>query len=67
MIKTADWIIDIGPNGGDGGGKIVAEGTPEDIARVKDSFTGQFLKTLLAKRPLSKAKGAGAAKRQAAE
>ena len=67
VIKTADWIIDIGPNGGDGGGKIVAEGTPEDIARVKDSFTGQFLKTLLAKRQLPKAKGAGGAKRQAAE
>jgi excinuclease ABC subunit A len=68
VIKTADWIIDIGPNGGDGGGKIVAEGTPEDIANVKDSFTGQFLKTLLAKRPAAKVKtGTGGGKRQAAE
>jgi excinuclease ABC subunit A len=66
VIKTADWIIDIGPNGGDGGGKIVAEGTPEDIAAVKDSFTGQFLKALLAKRPAAKVKG-GTGKRQAAE
>jgi excinuclease ABC subunit A len=47
VIKTADWIIDLGPNGGNGGGKIVAEGTPEDVAKVKDSYTGQFLKPLL--------------------
>ncbi|MFT7503767.1 MAG: excinuclease ABC subunit A [Gammaproteobacteria bacterium] len=48
VIKTADWIIDLGPNGGNGGGQIVAEGTPEDVAKVKESFTGQFLAPLLA-------------------
>lgn len=47
VIKTADWIIDIGPEGGDGGGKIIAAGTPEQVARVKESYTGQFLKDLL--------------------
>src|SRR4051812_45605899 len=47
VIKTADWIIDIGPEGGAAGGQIVATGTPEDIARVKESYTGQFLKTRL--------------------
>jgi len=43
VIKTADWIIDLGPEGGDGGGRIVAEGTPETVAKVKQSFTGQYL------------------------
>jgi excinuclease ABC subunit A len=43
VIKTADWLIDLGPEGGDGGGTIVAEGTPEDVARVKASHTGRFL------------------------
>jgi excinuclease ABC subunit A len=47
VIKTADWIIDIGPEGGFKGGKIVAEGTPEKVAKVDASFTGQFLKKLL--------------------
>ena len=47
VIKTADWIIDLGPNGGNGGGQVVAEGTPEDVAKVKESFTGQFLVPLL--------------------
>ena len=47
VIKTADWIIDMGPEGGDGGGRIVAEGTPEDIALSADSHTGRFLKPLL--------------------
>jgi excinuclease ABC subunit A len=47
VIKTADWIIDLGPNGGSGGGMIVAEGPPEHIATVKDSFTGHYLKPLL--------------------
>ncbi|MFK7888387.1 MAG: excinuclease ABC subunit UvrA [Gammaproteobacteria bacterium] len=47
VIKTADWVIDIGPEGGDGGGTIVAEGTPEDIANNKASYTGQYLKPLL--------------------
>jgi excinuclease ABC subunit A len=49
VIKTADWVIDIGPEGGDGGGEIVATGTPEDIARSKKSHTGRFLKAVLAK------------------
>jgi len=47
VIKTADWIIDIGPEGGEGGGNIIATGTPEDIVKVNSSFTGQFLKPLL--------------------
>ena len=44
VIKTADHVIDIGPEGGDGGGKVVAVGTPEEVAAVEDSWTGQFLK-----------------------
>jgi len=48
VIKTADWVIDLGPEGGDGGGEIIATGTPEDIAANKRSFTGQYLKPLLA-------------------
>jgi len=47
VIKTADWIIDLGPEGGDRGGQIVAEGTPEDVVQVKESYTGQFLKKIL--------------------
>jgi len=47
VIKTADWIIDLGPEGGDGGGRIVAAGTPEDIARHPDSYTGAFLARVL--------------------
>ncbi len=47
VIKTADWVIDLGPEGGHGGGEIVATGTPEDIAQVKASYTGQFLKERL--------------------
>ena len=47
VIKTADWIIDIGPEGGEGGGKIVGSGTPEDLAKNKHSFTGQYLGPLL--------------------
>jgi len=47
VIKTADWVIDLGPEGGSGGGNIVAKGTPEDVAKVKESFTGQFLKKIL--------------------
>jgi len=50
VIKTADWIIDIGPEGGDGGGEIVAEGTPEDVAQVERSHTGRYLKEMLAAR-----------------
>ena len=47
VIKTSDWVIDLGPEGGSDGGKVVAEGTPEDVAEVKKSFTGMFLKDLL--------------------
>jgi excinuclease ABC subunit A len=43
VIKTADWIIDVGPEGGDKGGKIIGEGTPETLAKIKKSYTGQFL------------------------
>ncbi len=49
VIKTADWIIDLGPEGGDGGGEIVASGTPEDVVREKRSYTGAFLKPVLAR------------------
>jgi excinuclease ABC subunit A len=47
VIKTADWIVDLGPEGGDGGGEIVAQGTPEDVVKVKRSYTGAFLKPVL--------------------
>jgi excinuclease ABC subunit A len=47
VIKSADWVVDLGPEGGDRGGKIVAIGTPEDVAKVKKSFTGQYLKDML--------------------
>ena len=52
VIKTADWIIDMGPEGGDGGGEIVAQGTPEDVVKVSRSHTGRFLKEVLARRPM---------------
>ena len=48
VVKTADWVIDLGPEGGDGGGRIVAEGTPEDVAGVPESYTGKFLRDVLA-------------------
>ena len=54
VIKTADWVIDLGPEGGDGGGEIVAMGTPEDIVKVERSHTGRFLKELLERRPPQK-------------
>jgi Excinuclease ATPase subunit len=47
VIKSADYVIDLGPEGGSGGGKVVAAGTPEDVARVKKSYTGQALKPVL--------------------
>ncbi len=50
VIKTADWIVDMGPEGGGGGGKVVAEGTPEQVAKIKTSHTGRFLKEILAGR-----------------
>ncbi len=48
VIKTADWIIDLGPEGGPKGGEVVAQGTPEQIAPAKGSYTGRYLKPLLA-------------------
>jgi len=47
IIKTADWIIDLGPEGGDAGGRVVAQGTPEEVAEVEESYTGQFLRNIL--------------------
>jgi excinuclease ABC subunit A len=61
VIKTADWIIDLGPEGGDGGGEIVAAGTPDDVARTPVSYTGAFLKPVLARRAHGKNKRVEAA------
>lgn len=47
VIKVADYIIDLGPEGGDNGGRVVATGTPEEVAQIKESYTGQFLKEIL--------------------
>ena len=47
VIKCADWVIDLGPEGGKGGGTVVAEGTPEAVAKVPGSFTGQYLAKIL--------------------
>ena len=47
VIKSVDWIIDLGPEGGDLGGKIVAQGTPKQVAKVKGSYTGQYLNKIL--------------------
>ena len=49
VIKVADYIIDLGPDGGSGGGTIVAKGTPEEVSKVEKSYTGQYLKGVLAK------------------
>ena len=49
VIKCADYIVDMGPEGGNAGGRIIAEGTPEEVARVKKSYTGQFLQKILKK------------------
>ncbi len=55
VIKTADWIIDMGPEGGSGGGQVVAMGTPEEVAKVKESYTGQYLKPLLTRQAKKRA------------
>ena len=47
VVKTADWVIDLGPEGGAAGGRVIAEGTPEQVAQISDSFTGQGLWRLL--------------------
>ena len=48
VIKAADWVIDLGPEGGAAGGRLLAEGTPEEVAKVEESYTGRFLRGLLA-------------------
>ena len=63
VVKTTDYVLDIGPEGGDGGGELIAAGTPEDIVNEPRSYTGQFLKELLGRRQQGKSK----AKQQAAE
>jgi len=55
VIKTADWIIDLGPEGGNKGGEIIAVGTPEELAKNKSSYTGQYLKPKLERKQLKKA------------
>ena len=47
VIKQADWIVDLGPEGGEAGGEVIASGTPEQVAEVEESYTGQFLRELL--------------------
>ncbi len=49
VVKCADWVIDLGPEGGGGGGKLIAEGTPEKVAKAKGTYTGQYLAPLLAR------------------
>ena len=80
VIKTADWVIDLGPEGGTGGGYIIAEGPPEEVAKVSKSYTGQYLKALLGRnsepqahrnkartsKPKGKPKSSGARSNQAA-
>ena len=53
VVKTADWIIDLGPEGGDAGGEVVVAGTPEDVAAHPESYTGRFLAEVLGRLPLA--------------
>ena len=55
VVKTADWVIDLGPEGGDGGGMVIAQGTPEDVMNTPESFTGRFLKPILSPPPRKRA------------
>jgi excinuclease ABC subunit A len=55
VIKQADWLVDLGPEGGEAGGEIVAEGTPEDVAEAEDSWTGRFLREVLPRRAVAAA------------
>jgi len=55
VIKQADWLVDLGPEGGEAGGEIVAVGTPEQVAEVSESFTGQFLQAVLPARAVAAA------------
>jgi excinuclease ABC subunit A len=50
VIKQADWLVDLGPEGGEAGGEVIATGTPEQVAAVEESYTGQFLRPLLERR-----------------
>jgi len=59
VIKTADWVIDLGPEGGDAGGRIVATGTPEEVAQAEDSHTGRYLRAYLKTQPASRRRRAG--------
>ncbi|WP_454198988.1 excinuclease ABC subunit UvrA [Nocardia sp. Marseille-Q1738] len=65
VIKTSDWVIDMGPEGGSGGGTVVAQGTPEDVAAVAGSYTGQFLREVLAQPPAPQAAKKAPAKKSA--
>jgi excinuclease ABC subunit A len=67
VIKTADYIVDLGPEGGDAGGRLVATGTPEEVAQVPESYTGQYLKQLLDKRGGAGSRGKRPAQTEAAE
>ena len=67
VIKTADWVVDLGPEGGTGGGRVVAEGTPEEVAAVPESHTGRFLQHVLGDRVAAKAKKSEAAAARAAK
>jgi excinuclease ABC subunit A len=62
VIKCADWVIDLGPEGGEDGGRVIAEGTPEEVARVKQSYTGQYLSKVLA---IQRGRRSGKAPREA--
>jgi len=55
VIKQADWLVDLGPEGGEAGGEVIAVGTPEDVARVPGSYTGRFLHGLLERRAVAAA------------
>ena len=70
VIKTADWIIDLGPEGGDGGGEIVFAGPPEEIVREEQSYTGRFLKPVLGRKPRgcgTRRRGKGGGRRRRGE
>jgi excinuclease ABC subunit A len=58
VIKTADWIIDLGPEGGSGGGSVLAAGPPEQVAQIEESYTGQYLRKLLDAPPISSPRAA---------
>jgi excinuclease ABC subunit A len=61
VIKTADWILDLGPEGGDAGGRVIAVGTPDEIAATPESYTGQYLKKVFDRGRSGKTRGAAAA------